>query len=294
MIAFVFPGQGSQKQGMGQEFFELEACRPWITEIEDATGRDLKNLCLEMPDEELRQTQNAQLALFSVGAISGKFVQTTGTRPDFLAGHSVGEYAALAVAGYLTLGDAAKAVAKRGELMANAGSLEPGSMAAVLGLDLSILEEICAEVEGVVIANDNCPGQTVLSGSLNGLEKASALATKRGARKVMPLNVSGAFHSPLMGPASKELGAFLTTLNFEAEAVPTVANFTAKVETKGWDQLLVQQLVGRVRWTETIQEFGRLGVTQQIELGSGDVLSGLCKRIDPSIVPTRFRVQTVG
>jgi len=277
MVAYVFPGQGSQKPGMGASLPE-----EIFTEVSEAVGLDVRRLCLEADEDTLRQTQNAQIALFTCGMAAFRTVNPE--EPWVTAGHSVGEYAALAASGVLSIRDAARAVLCRGELMASAGSLRPGTMAAVLGLDREAIQAVLDGVEGtVVIANDNCPGQLVISGEVEAVGAASAQLTAAGAKRVLPLNVSGAFHSPLMdGPAS-ELGAFLAGLTFNAPTVPIYANVTAQPETDGWPDRLVEQLKSPVRWTEIVQSMVADGVTEVVELGGGEVLLGLIKRIDKSV-----------
>ncbi len=251
-------------------------------EVSDAVSLDVRRLCLEADEDTLRQTQNAQIALFTCGMAAFRTVEPSAAWVT--AGHSVGEYAALAATGVLSVADAARAVLRRGELMATAGAIRPGTMAAVLGLEREAIQAVLDAVDGtVVIANDNCPGQLVISGEVAAIATASAQLTAAGAKRVLPLNVSGAFHSPLMdGPAS-ELGAFLAELTFHAPAVPIYANVTARPETDGWPERLVEQLKSPVRWTEIVQAMVADGVTEVVELGGGEVLLGLIKRIDKSV-----------
>ena len=278
MVAYVFPGQGSQKPGMGANLpAEIFA------EVSDAVNLDVRRLCSEADEDTLRQTQNAQIALFTCGVAAFRAVNPVD--PWVTAGHSVGEYAALVASGVLSVTDAARAVLRRGELMATAGSIRPGTMAAVLGLDRESIQAVLDGIDGtVVIANDNCPGQLVISGEVDAVAVAVTQLTAAGAKRVLPLNVSGAFHSPLMdGPAS-ELGAFLAELTFREPTVPIYANVTAKPESTGWPDRLVEQLKSPVRWTEIVQAMVADGVTEVVELGGGEVLLGLIKRIDKSIV----------
>ena len=222
MVAAVFPGQGSQKPGMGRELFESE---PHAAEVfaraGDALGFDVAALCFETDEDTLRQTENAQVALFTCGEAAF----------GIAAGHSVGEYAALAAAGFLTVEDGARLVRRRGLLMAASGQARPGAMAAVLGLEREALEGVCqaaSDVGVVVIANDNCPGQLVISGSVEGVARAGELASEAGAKRVLSLNVSGAFHSPLMTEAAAEMGAALREVEFRPGRMPVVANATAE------------------------------------------------------------------
>ena len=278
MVAYVFPGQGSQKPGMG-----VNLPPDTFDEVSEAVGMDVRKLCLESDEDTLRQTQNAQITLFTCGVAAFRTVNPAGEWVT--AGHSVGEYAALAVSGVLSVADAARAVQRRGALMATAGSIRPGTMAAVLGLERESIQAVLDGIDGtVVIANDNCPGQLVISGEVDAVGAAATQLTAAGAKRVLPLNVSGAFHSPLMdGPAS-ELGAFLAELTFNPPAVPIYANVTAQPEADGWPDRLVEQLKSPVRWTEIVQAMVADGVTEVVELGGGEVLLGLIKRIDKSLI----------
>lgn len=289
MVAAVFPGQGSQKPGMGKALHEAA---PWARDVFkrvfEATGVNVAHLCFESDEEMLRQTQNAQLALYTCGlaAFHALRERAPGLAFGSMAGHSVGEYAALAAAGALTLEDGAKLVQRRGDLMARAGNLRPGGMAAVLGLEKGDLEAVCREsstVNGVaVIANDNCPGQLVISGDKDAVTKASALAAERGAKRVLPLNVSGAFHSPLMEESAEAMGEALRPTPFSAGTTRVYANVTAEPaqDATVWAGVLEQQLRAPVRWTETVQNMRRDGVQTFVEFGSGEVLCGLIRRID--------------
>lgn len=285
MKALIFPGQGSQVPGMGAAFFEDSSLEAEVAALDEAIGASVKDLCLNLDADTLRQTQNAQVALFSCSVLAWKALIDRGIRPDFAAGHSVGEYAALVAGGVLSASDGARLVRKRGELMAKAGQLRSGGMLAPLGLTIEQLEPLCEQASEpdsvVVIANDNCPGQIILSGDLSALERITPLLSEAGARKVMALPVSGAFHSPLMQPLSEEFYAFLKEFEFAAPKVPVVANVTAQPEVAGWPELLRDQLVGRVRWTETVGTLRQLGTTHFVECGVGEVLSGLAKRIFP-------------
>jgi len=241
MVAAVFPGQGSQKPGMGRELFESE---PHAAEVfaraGDALGFDVAALCFETDEDTLRQTENAQVALFTCGVAAFAALDREAAF-GIAAGHSVGEYAALAgeyaalaAAGFLTVEDGARLVRRRGLLMAASGQARPGAMAAVLGLEREALEGVCqaaSDVGVVVIANDNCPGQLVISGSVEGVARAGELASEAGAKRVLSLNVSGAFHSPLMTEAAAEMGAALREVEFRPGRMPVVANATAEPVT---------------------------------------------------------------
>lgn len=289
MIAAVFPGQGSQRPGMGVELAQKSAVsRAVFDEVSQATGMDVLDLCANSDDDTLRQTQNAQIALYTAGLAA--FAALRAALPelhfDAMAGHSVGEYTALAAAGVLTAGDGARLVQRRGDLMARAGQARPGTMAAVLGLPRTEVDALCAEASTdavAVLANDNCPGQLVISGDVDAVHAASALATERGAKRVLPLNVSGAFHSPLMKESAHVMGEALKATTFRVVAGQPVvyANVTGdRVEGTSWAELLTLQLERSVEWTQTIVSMRRDGVKVFIECGSGEVLTGLLKRID--------------
>jgi [acyl-carrier-protein] S-malonyltransferase len=287
MIAVVFPGQGSQKPGMGKELYEVRPqAKQAFERISEATGVDAKALCFNTDEETLRQTQNAQLALYTVSvaaweALNAHFRGVV--RIDAFAGHSVGEYAALTAAGATTIEGGARLVQTRGQIMSEAGKTRPGTMAAVLGLERDQLEKVCDSTEGVVvIANDNCPGQLVISGDLDAVARASEAATAAGAKRVLPLNVSGAFHSPLMDESADRMAEALAKADFQPGEGRVFANVTAQpvVRQGVWPDLLTRQLKSPVRWTETIQNMLNEGIRTFIECGSGDVLSGLIKRID--------------
>lgn len=270
---------------MGKDLYDgSRAAKAVFQEISDAVGQDMAALCFDSDDETLRQTQNAQMALYCTGVAAFRALQAeTSVNPQAFAGHSVGEYAALAAAGVLNVAEGAKLVQRRGQLMSQAGSTRPGGMAAVLGLNAEDIKPVLAEVSasGVcVIANDNCPGQTVISGDINAIQAATALLPERGAKRVLPLNVSGAFHSPLMDESAAEMAKALAAAGFHAGS-PVYSNVTAELGDN-WADLLTQQLKSPVRWTESVQNMIAAGITTFIECGSGEVLSGLLRRIDKS------------
>lgn len=285
MIGIVFPGQGSQRPGMGKDLYDgNSAAKAVFQEISDAVGQDMAVLCFDSDDETLRQTQNAQMALYCTGVAAFRALQNEASvSPQAFAGHSVGEYAALAAAGVLDIAEGAKLVQRRGLLMSQAGSTRPGGMAAVLGLNAEDIKPVLAEViaSGVcVIANDNCPGQTVISGDINAIQAATALLPERGAKRVLPLNVSGAFHSPLMDESAAEMAKALAVANFK-QGSPVYSNVTTEIGDN-WPELLTLQLKSPVRWNESVQNMIAAGITTFIECGSGEVLSGLLRRIDKS------------
>lgn len=292
MIAVVFPGQGSQRPGMGQSLFnETQAGQRVFEEVSEATGLDMQEMCFRYTEEELRKTENAQVALFTTGLAAWFALRDRlAFEVDVFAGHSVGEYPAIVAAGVLDVGEGARLVRKRGEIMAESGKAKRGTMAAVLGLERETLEQIVREVEdqGIcVVANDNSPGQIVISGDTNAVQAASALAGERGAKRIVPLNVSGAFHSPLMAEPAKLMGEALQAAPFGAveQKHAVYANVTAeKVEhASEWPKLLERQLQDPVRWTESIRAMVRDGVDTFVECGVGEVLCGLIRRIEPGV-----------
>lgn len=280
MIAIVFPGQGSQKPGMGRELAEsYPEAAAVFDRVSAALGQDLRKLCWESDEETLRQTQNAQVALYTVGLAAWETLKAglPEGAVEAAAGHSVGEYAALAAAGVVSLEDGARLVEVRGRLMSE---VTGGCMAAVIGLDREAVERACAEAGGtVVVANDNSPGQIVISGECDAVERAGKAS---GAKRVIPLNVSGAFHSPLMQRPAFEMGKQLSPVSFGFGNLKVYANVTAEpvAEASEWKGLMELQLQRPVRWTETIQNLRRDGATMFIECGAGEVLTGLLKRID--------------
>lgn len=269
---------------MGASLRENAAAVEVFAKIDGATGLSTQRICEELTEDELRQTQNAQLALFACGVAAHAALAAEGISAHVAAGHSVGEYAALVAAGILSIEDGARLVQRRGDLMARSGGLRAGTMAAVLGLESDALRQVCLAASTsdsvVVIANDNCPGQLVISGDVAAVERASVMASEAGAKRVLPINVSGAFHSPLMQESAEAMGLALGDVAFAPGAIPVVANVTAQAETGGWAGLLEVQLRSPVRWSESVGTMLAMGVTTFVECGSGSVLSGLLKRID--------------
>lgn len=294
--ALVFPGQGSQSVGMGRELAESDpAARAVFEEASAALGFDVTALCLNGPAKTLKQTINAQPAILtiSIAALAalearlGKSLQ-----PKLAAGHSLGHFSALVGSNALNLPDALILVRERGRLMQEAGDSSPGAMAAILGFDEAILGQICDRVnqltddpsQSVIIANYNSPGQLVISGDITAVEKAGQLAREAGARRVMPLEVSGAFHSPLMAQAAFDFGTLVGRVVISTAAYPVVSNVSARL-LSGPSELrddLRQQLTAPVRWIDSVQLMASEGVTHFIELGPGSVLAGLIRRISPS------------
>jgi [acyl-carrier-protein] S-malonyltransferase len=275
---------------MGKDVFDASnAAREVFENVSTTLGFDVAKLCFESDEETLRATNNAQIALYTVGVAT---YAASEFAADVFAGHSIGEYAALVCSGTLSLEDGARLVQKRGELMASAGDLTPGTMAAVLGLEIPIITETLAKVDGiVVVANDNCPGQTVISGAVEAVASAIPLLQEAGAKRVLPLNVSGAFHSPLMTEPSRQMAQALANAVFQ-KGKPVYANVTTRPieDPSDWRQTLEQQLRDQVRWTDSVRNMIADGVTEFIEFGPGEVLCGMLKRIDKTVPARRFSV----
>ncbi|MCL1630896.1 ACP S-malonyltransferase [Sporolactobacillus sp. CPB3-1] len=297
-VAFVFPGQGSQEVGMGADLIEsYSEAREMFRAADGYLDFQLTHLILSGPSGELTKTENTQPALLTVSAVLHALLRNRGIKPDYVAGHSLGEYSALYAAGVFSFEDAVQAVRKRGLLMEAAVPEGQGTMAAVLGMDADQLTEICANVsqEGdpVQTANINCPGQIVISGTVAGVKKASERATEAGARRVVPLSVSGPFHSSLMKPAAEKMRAVLDTCKIQNAVIPVIANSSAQVET-GIDEIrehLIEQLYSPVRWTESVERLVDLGVDTFVEVGPGKVLSGLIRKINRKL--TVYQVHDV-
>lgn len=285
-IAFVFPGQGSQKVGMGLDLYQNSpAAREVFEECDHALDFPLSQLCFQGPEEELCQTIHAQPAIVatSVACLRAAAELHSGFQPSLLAGHSLGEYTALVAAGVLDFGDGIRLVRERGRLMHQAGARQPGGMAAIIGLDEPSLAQLCQEA-GAEIANINSPNQIVISGAVEALHQAMELARSQGAR-VVPLEVSGAFHSQLMKSAADELARIISELHFRDPEVPIVVNTTAQPATTAQEikEELAQQLLHCVRWRHSVQYMIDHGISTFIEIGPGSVLAGLIKRIDRGV-----------
>jgi len=286
-IAFVFPGQGSQVVGMGLELYQSSpAARQVFEEADEALQFPLTRLCLEGPGDELRETVNAQPAVLTVSiACLRAAAEFNGPmKPALVAGHSLGEYTALVAANVLGFADAVRLVRERGRLMQEAGRIKPGGMAAVIGLDDVSVREICLE-SGAAIANINCPGQIVISGTKEVLARSRELAQARGAVGVVPLEVSSAFHSALMQPAVEGVVQAISRVNFRPAEVPIVANSTAMPVTTVEEvkEELIRQLCHCVLWQPSVEYMARAGVSTFIEVGPGVVLSKLIKRISNKV-----------
>jgi [acyl-carrier-protein] S-malonyltransferase len=284
-IAFCFPGQGSQNVGMGQSIAaEFPEARAVFDEASEAVGFDVAKLCFEGPIEELTRTDKQQPALVATSIACLRAVDSLGVRPDFVIGHSVGEYSALAAAEALADRDALALVGERGRATAEAAKERPGAMAAVLGLDDAVVEELCAGIDDVWPANYNCPGQVVVSGENGAVDALIERATAAGARKTVKLRVSGAFHSPLVEAAADRLRPALESVRFSEPATPFMSTVTAHVEdAQRLVELLVQQLTGPVKFTQAVRGLVEQGVEMFVEIGPGQVLSGLLRRCDRSL-----------
>ncbi len=289
-LAVAFPGQGSQAVGMGQTLIEASsAAKAVFDEVDEALGEKLSATILEGPEETLTLTANAQPALMAVSIAAMRALEEKGfslkDSAAYVAGHSLGEYSALCAAGTFSVGDTARLLRIRGNAMQAAVPVGEGAMAAIIGLEQSDVEQICADVSGdgsCQIANDNGGGQLVISGSKAAVEKAAGLASEKGAKRALLLPVSAPFHSALMAPAADVMAQALADVKMNAPCVPLVANVLAapisdpdEIRTR-----LVEQVTGQVRWRETIEWLGANGVTNLMEVGSGKVLSGLARRIN--------------
>ncbi|OLS42072.1 ACP S-malonyltransferase [Bacillus sp. MRMR6] len=289
-IAFVFPGQGSQAVGMGKELAEryLEV-KAYFEKADETLKTDLSKLIFEGPQEELTLTVNTQPALLTTSIAILSLFEKSGIKADYLAGHSLGEYTALVAAGSLTFEDGVYAVRKRGEYMERAVPNGEGSMAAVLGLDRQGLTQVTKEVTEtgfpVSLANLNCPGQIVISGSKKGVESASVKAKEAGAKRVIPLEVSGPFHSSLMKPAADELRTVLDGLEMKNASIPVIANVSAEPMSEALEikENLIEQLYSPVLWEDSVLKMIDLGVDTFIEIGPGKVLAGLVKKVNRTV-----------
>ena len=282
MTAYIFPGQGSQYVGMGKDLCEqFPVAKKYFDEADSVLGFSLSTICFEGPEEELKQTKNTQPAIFLHSVALWNLLKRTDAA--MVAGHSLGEYSALVAAEAISFSDAIKLVRLRGELMQKAGEENPGTMAAIVGLDANIVGEVtnkASEVGVVQAANFNSPGQIVISGSVAGVHKAMEIAKERGAKLVKELVVSGAFHSPLMQSAKDKLKEALDAVTINDAKIPVYANVTAKPVQLAAEirKLLFEQVTSPVRWEETVNNMSADGATTFIEIGPGKVLQGLVKR----------------
>ena len=284
-LAFLFPGQGSHEVGMGRAFAEAyPEARAVYDDAAEAVGFDLARLCFEGPLEELTKTELQQPALVATSLACLRAVETTGIRPDVVLGHSVGEYAALAASGALSDHDAVALVSARGEVTAAAAEESPGAMAAVIGMEDADVEALCGEIGGVWPANYNCPGQLVVSGETASVDRLVEEAPGRGARKVVKLRVTGAFHSPLVASAADGLRAAVERAGWREPEIPFMSTVTAAFEpASALPQILLDQLTAPVRFTHAVAALVADGVETFVEVGPGQVLSGLVRRCDRSV-----------
>lgn len=287
---FLFPGQGSQYVGMGKALADAHAgCRTLLQEADDVLGIKLSAMLFDGPEEDLKATQNTQPALYVVSQMAALVLSENGILADLAAGHSLGEYSALAAMGAMSFADGLRLVRLRGELMAQAGVRRPGAMAAVLGMEPQPLQDVLKTVSGCVVpANFNSPGQIVVSGEVAAVEAAMEACTAAGAKKVVRLPVSGAFHSPLMEYALEGLKEGLAKVSFTKPQAPVIANVDAQPHDNPADfaELLAQQLVSPVRWIDSMQNAIAAGAARGIEVGSGKVLMGLMRQIDRAVTVT--------
>ncbi|MEK4494110.1 ACP S-malonyltransferase [Ureibacillus sp. FSL W8-0352] len=289
-IAFIFPGQGSQKVGMGAEFVANdEASKAFYDQADQALNIKLSTLMLEGPQEELTLTYHAQPALLTTGVMIASKLMEAGITPDYTAGHSLGEYGSFVIAGSLSFEEAVKIVHKRGLYMNEAVPAGQGAMAAILGMDEEPLKEVCAEITNngdlVQLANLNCPGQIVISGTKAGVEKASQLAKEKGAKRAIPLDVSGPFHSELMKDAAIKLEKEIEQVEISQPNIPIISNVHAGIleDVESIKKEMVEQVYSPVQWERDVRKMLECGVTTFIECGPGKVLSGLVKKIDRSV-----------
>lgn len=286
MIAFVFPGQGSQYTGMGEDFCkQFPVAREVYEQASDRLKIDMEKLCFDSEPDTLSMTANAQPAILTTSiAILRVLQQQYDRKPDFVAGHSLGEYTALVASGAISFPDAVYTVRKRGEFMQEAVPLGTGTMAAIIGLDNKTIEEICSSVSetGKIVspANFNSSAQTVISGHTEAVEKACEKAKESGAKRAIPLNVSAPFHCQLMSGAAEKLGSVLEGITFSDIQIPVVTNVnaTANSDSSAVQGLLVEQMVKPVRWMESVEYMSSVNVNKFVEIGPGNVLSGLIKR----------------
>lgn len=289
-IAFVFPGQGAQAVGMGRDAFEAHAgARGIFEEADAALGFALTDNIFNGPEDVLKQTVNTQPALLATSVALYEALKEKGVTPDYVAGHSLGEYSALTVAGVIGFADAVRTVRARGSFMEKAVPGGRGAMAAVLGAERGALSELCARISASVgaveMANVNCPGQIVVSGTKEGVQAIVEAGKEIGAKRVFPLEVSGPFHSSLMQPAADELAGVLGAISMKQAEVPVVANVTAEPvqDPEQIRELLVRQVVSPVLWEDSVVKLISLGVDTFVEIGSGSVLAGLIKKIDKGV-----------
>ena len=285
MTAFVFPGQGAQFSGMGKDLYDnYSLARELMSHANEVLGFSLTDVMFEGSDEDLRQTRVTQPAVFLHSVVACRLMNSR--RPDMVAGHSLGEFSALVIAGALDMGNGLRLVSERALAMQEACELQPGTMAAVLGMADEKVAEVCNRIDDVVVAaNFNCPGQVVISGSLSGVEQACRALKEAGAKRALKLPVGGAFHSPLMQPAAERLKAAIMETKFYTPEFPIYQNVSARAETDKHliQHQLLEQLTAPVRWTQSVQQMIADGATTFYEFGPGDVLKGLIRKINAEV-----------
>jgi [acyl-carrier-protein] S-malonyltransferase len=292
MIAFVFPGQGAQQVGMGQSLASrFDICRETFTEADAALGESLSGLCFEGPADRLQLTENTQPAILAASVAACRLIESRGLRPSFAAGHSLGEYAAHVAAGTLSFADALRTVRRRGQYMQEAVPVGEGAMAAILGLDETAVTDACRtaveQLSGRVVspANLNAPGQVVIAGHADAVARAGEIARAAGAKRVIPLAVSAPFHCALMKPAEERLAVDLRVLAVRDPRIPVVANVDAEPKRSAAESVdaLIRQVSSPVRWQDVVTRLVREGTTRFVELGPGNVLAGLIRKIDRTV-----------
>jgi [acyl-carrier-protein] S-malonyltransferase len=287
MKAYVFPGQGAQYPGMGKDLYENSAiAKELFDKANEILGFEITKIMFEGTADELKQTNVTQPAIFLHSVILAKVLGDK-FKPEMTAGHSLGEFSALVAAGALSFEDGLKLVSKRAQAMQKACEIEPSTMAAIVGSDDTVVEQVCAEVDGIVVpANYNCPGQLVISGSIEAVNKACEILKEKGAKRALVLPVGGAFHSPLMEPAREELAAAIEATEIKTPICPVYQNVNAQPQTDPVviKQNLVAQLTGPVRWTQTVVNMVAGGATSFTELGPGKVLQGLVNKVSREVI----------